>query len=98
MSAPTPLPAGATAEPQWTEEPGGLPTRLIFTARRPVAGTTVEVLGSAVQLGDGRLDPSEPRTVIVTKGDAGITTAQARALATQLLAVADELDSWVVSQ
>lgn len=83
------LPASATAEPEWS----GDGDRLIFTARRALAGRPeVHVLGSAVQRRDGTI--TDERHVIIAGGDTGLTPAEARALAEQLHAAADELDAW----
>jgi len=85
----TALPPGATAG-TWEEEPGGLPSRVLDAAPRSLPGP-VTVHAAAVQLGDGTL--TEP-TITVGGADAGLTPDQARALAAQLVAAANELDSW----
>ena len=84
------LPPGATpAEDGWNEDPTGLPSRVLDAAPRSLPGVTVHA--AVVQLGDGTL--TEP-TITVGGADAGLTPVQARALAAQLVAAADELDSW----
>lgn len=86
------LPAGVTAEDtgQWQ---AGQTDRAIYGQRRHPAGRPdVTVTAAAVQLRDGTI--TDERHVLVAGADSGLTPAEARALAEQLHAAADELDAW----
>jgi hypothetical protein len=68
--------------------------RVVRGAERGVAGCKVSVSVCAVQNSDGSIDRENdaPRVNVSNAEDAGLSANQARELASQLVAAADELD------
>ena len=91
-------PEGAEAD-AWQDNNGEL-FRLVYKTSRGIAQRPdATVFLSAVQLGDGTIDKGdrlEPPVLYVDVQDGrGLTSVQARSLATALVNAAAELDRWV---
>jgi hypothetical protein len=92
-----PIPAGAAKTDEWQDD-SPLPYRLLFGELRGVDGLhldRVSVQPTAVQFSDGRVDDGsvhEPPHVYL--GDDGLSSSQARELASLLVEAADQADRW----
>jgi hypothetical protein len=88
-----PLPAGTVDIRGW-EDTADAAWRVVRGAVRSVEGCKVSVSACAVQNSDGSIDRGDdaPRVSVWNPEDAGLSADQARELASQLVAAADELD------
>ncbi|MGV7687131.1 hypothetical protein PJN34_23280 [Mycobacterium kansasii] len=92
-----PLPPGVEYADLWGQGDGGRQQRLINGITRGVEGNSdIQVYNAAVQYADGTLaqDALNRPSVWIYACEEALSSGQARALAAELIAAADELDGW----
>ncbi len=85
-------PAGLTAD-IWQGH-GPERHRVLTTVPRSISGQPdIIITGHIVQLGDATLDPTDPPYVYIEGADVALPPQQARELAAEILAAADEIQA-----
>jgi hypothetical protein len=87
-----PVPVGAALVAAW-EYDQPMPSRPFFGVPRSISGRTIVVGATGHQWADGSIDSVASIEIIGHLH--GLTSDQARELASALLQAADELDGWV---
>jgi hypothetical protein len=89
-----PLPAGAEPDNWWEDDPQDF--RVVYGVSRGVEDHDLIVQTSALQYPDGSINTSDdpPRVSLDIHYDSGLSSVQARELASVLIECADEIDGW----